>query len=90
MHGICSGALTYTYVGCRSASIKFGVEAQGKAIMLAMDLNGDESEEELLNQICKEAGVDCSSIVLAWASPPCETYSMSLPRCVRDPRLKTE
>ena len=43
--------------------------------MLAMDLNRDESEEELLNQICKEAGVDCNDVVLAWASPPCESHS---------------
>ena len=59
----------------KSGLAVFGVEAQGKAVTLAMDLNGDDSEEELLNQICKEAGVDRSDIVLAWASPPCETYS---------------
>ena len=53
----------------------FGVEAGGSAVTLAMDMNGDESEEELLNRICKEAGVDRSDIVLTWASPPCESYS---------------
>ena len=40
-----------------------------------MDLNGNESEEELLGQICKMVGVERSDIVLAWASPPCETYN---------------
>jgi len=57
----------------KSGLAVFGVEAQGKAVTLAIDLNGNESEEELLNKICKEAGVDRSDIVLAWASPPCET-----------------
>ena len=53
----------------------FGVEMKGKAVTIAMDLIGKESEEELLEQICKKAGVECSGIVLAWASPPCKTYS---------------
>ena len=48
----------------------FGVEAKGRAVTLAMNLNGDESGEELLNRICKEAGVSRGDIVLAWASPP--------------------
>ena len=59
----------------KSGLAVFGVEAEGRAVAIAMDLNGDESEEELLNRICKEAGVDRSDIVLAWASPPCESYS---------------
>ena len=53
----------------------FGVEVKGEAVTIAMDLNGKESEEELLEQICRKAGVERSDIVLAWASPPCETYS---------------
>ena len=55
----------------------FGVETKGEAVTIyvAMDLNGKESEEELLEQICRKAGVERSDIVLAWASPPCETYS---------------
>ena len=34
----------------------FGVEVRGKAVTIAMDLNGKESEEELLEHICKNLG----------------------------------
>ena len=46
-----------------------------KAITLKMDLNGEETPEELLEKICREAGISKEDIVLAWASPPCETFS---------------
>ena len=53
----------------------FGVEMKGEAITIAMDLNGKESKEELPEKICNKACVERSEILLAWASPPCETYS---------------
>ena len=42
---------------------------------MTLDLNGTESPAELLRLICTEAGVKQEDVVLAWASPPCETYS---------------
>jgi hypothetical protein len=41
---------------------------------VTLDLNGQESPQELLQLICSKAGVRQQDIVLAWASPPCETY----------------
>ena len=42
---------------------------------ITMDLLQEESAEEALEKICKEAGIQISDIVFTWASPPCETYS---------------
>ena len=47
----------------------------GRAITLTMDLNGTETPAQLLQHICKEAKIKQEDIVLAWASPPCETFS---------------
>ena len=49
--------------------------AESQAVTIALDLNGDETPEELLDSICRKAGVRREDIVLAWASPPCETFS---------------
>ena len=40
-----------------------------------IDINGEETPEQLIARICKEADIKREDIVLAWASPPCETYS---------------
>ena len=48
---------------------------QPRAITVAMDMNGEESPQELLKKICDKAGVQEKDIVFAWASPPCETFS---------------
>ena len=46
---------------------------------VTLDLNKQESPQELMQKICSKAGVRQQDIVLAciWASPPChsETYS---------------
>ena len=49
--------------------------APQQAVTLALDLNGEETPAELLSQICAKAGIAQEDIVLAWASPPCETFS---------------
>ena len=49
--------------------------AQPRAITIAMDLNGTETPEQMLDSICEKAGVLRQDIVFAWASPPCESYS---------------
>ena len=62
----------------RTGTAVFAVESvrqPGKAITLTLDMNGQESPQELLDSICKMAGVRQEDIVLAWASPLCETFS---------------
>ena len=44
-------------------------------VTLTIDINGEETPEQLIARICKEADIKREDIVLAWASPPCETYS---------------
>ena len=46
-----------------------------QAVTIALDLNGSETPEQLLDKICRKADIDREDIVLAWASPPCETFS---------------
>jgi 8-oxo-dGTP pyrophosphatase MutT (NUDIX family) len=53
----------------------FGVGTPDGDTSVTLDLNGQESPQELLQLICSKAGVRQQDIVLAWASPPCETYS---------------
>ena len=49
---------------------------EGSAVTVALDLNGSETLEELLDMIiCRKAGINRDDIVLTWASPPCETFS---------------
>ena len=45
------------------------------AVTIALDLNGTESPEELLEMICRKVGISRDDVVLTWASPPCETFS---------------
>ena len=49
--------------------------AQPCAVTIAMDLNGTETPEHMLDSICEKARVQSKDIVFAWASPPCESYS---------------
>ena len=42
---------------------------------VAMNLNGTETADEVIDKICREADIRKEDIVLMWASPPCETYS---------------
>ena len=44
-------------------------------VTIAMDLNGQETPEEIIQIICKKAQIKPEDIVLMWASPPCETFS---------------
>ena len=46
-----------------------------QAMTITLDLNGSETPQEMLNEICRRAGIRQEDIVLAWASPPCETFS---------------
>ena len=59
---------------CKGTAV-FAVQHGQQDVVLKMDLNGEETPEALLETICKKAGVERKDIVLAWASPPCETYS---------------
>ena len=45
-------------------------EKGGSAVTVALDLNGSETPDELLNVICRKAGINRNAIVLTWASPP--------------------
>ena len=55
----------------------FSVSTVGEKddVTLTIDINGEETPEQLIARICKEADIKREDIVLAWASPPCETYS---------------
>ena len=43
--------------------------------IIQLDLNGEESIEDIVTEICNRAHIKREDVVLAWASPPCETYS---------------
>ena len=73
IHAVCD----CNWDGARGVAV-FSVAstaAPQQAVTLALDLNGEETPAELLNQICAKAGIAQDDIVLAWASPPCETFS---------------
>ena len=59
------------------AYVKAGVlrAAMPEGITIKMDINDGKSAEETLNEICRRAGIRKEDIAVAWASPPCNTYS---------------
>ena len=64
----------YKWTGEAGTAI-FAVHTGGKDVSLQIDLNGKETPAELMDKICRQANIRREDIVLAWASPPCETYS---------------
>ena len=50
-------------------------EKEGSAVTVSLDLNGSDTPEELLNMICRKAGINRNDIVLTWPSPLCGTFS---------------
>ena len=49
--------------------------AAPRRITLKMDINDGKTAQQTLKEICDRAGIKQEDIVVAWASPPCNTYS---------------